>query len=319
MAEQTKIPVPPRTPPKVQSLRFCDVDALTEAVHSSQFEHLQIEPGAFLADLKRFIFDDLIIDTGCYTRKVIARGNFPPGCALLGCVLNNREEGYINGYRFNRNDVVIFPKPSELDYIQPAGTLWYAIALSDAILEQAGGQEIPIDRIKVMPGNWPLTQLLRGFFQNQPDSMAGVACDARAPSVSKATLLDQIRYVLEQYQGDTDVRRPSLQRRMAIVRQFERHVCERIAEPLRIPELCSEMGVSPRVLEYVFKEELGKTPKQYLELLRLSAFRRELSRSRFGNKAISEIAEHYGIRHLGRLSAAYQRQFGELPSETLKR
>ena len=131
--------------------------------------------------------------------------------------------------------------------------------------------------------------------------------------------MDQIRYVLEHYQGDPNVRRPSLQRRMAIVRQFERHVCERIAEPLRIPELCSEMGVSPRVLEYVFKEELGMTPKRYLELLRLSAFRRELSRSRFGNKAISEIAEHYGIRHLGRFSAAYQRQFGELPSETLKR
>jgi AraC family ethanolamine operon transcriptional activator len=106
---------------------------------------------------------------------------------------------------------------------------------------------------------------------------------------------------------------------MAIVRQFERHVCERIAEPLRIPELCSEMGVSPRVLEYVFKEDIGKTPKQYLELLRLSAFRRELLRNSSVNRAIKEIAGRYGISHLGRLSAAYQRQFGELPSESLKR
>jgi AraC-like DNA-binding protein len=319
MTEQTTIPVPPRVAPEVQSVRLCDVDALVEAVHSSHFEHVQIEPGTFLADLKRVIIDDLIIDSGCYTRKVIARGDFPRGCAVLGCVLDSREEGSINGYRFHRNDVVIFPKSSELDYIQPAGTLWYAIALSEALLEQAACQEIRIGRIKVMPGNWAVTRLIGGFLQNQPHSTSSVACAARVPPVSKATLLDQIRYVLEHYHGDPDIRRPSLQRRMAIVRQFERHVCERIAEPLRIPELCSEMGVSPRVLEYVFKEELGKTPKRYLELLRLGAFRRELSRSRFGNKTISEIAEHYGIRHLGRLSAAYQRQFGELPSETLRR
>jgi AraC family ethanolamine operon transcriptional activator len=318
MSEQTTAPTP-GTAPEVQSLCLHDVDALVEAIPSSRFEHVQVERGAFLAELKRVHIDDLTINSGCYTRRVIARGDFPPGSVLIGCVLDGREEGWINGYRFHHNDVVVYPKGSELDYIQPAATRWYAISLSEALLEQAGCQEIRVDRIKVMSGNWPLTQLIRELLHNQPDPTAGVARAASAPPPSRAILLDQVRRVLEHYQDHPDVRRPSRQRRMAMLRQFEHHVRERIAESLRLSELCSEVGVSQRVLEYVFKEELGMTPKQYLELLRLSAFRRELLLNRSGDPSITQIAGRHGISHLGRLSAAYRRQFGELPSETLGR
>jgi AraC-like DNA-binding protein len=319
MANQTTTSIPTGSTPEVQSLRLHDVDALAEAVRSSHFEHVQVEPGAFLAELRRINIADLTVDCGCYTRKVIARGDFPPGRIVLGCVLDSREEGWINGYRFHRDDVVVYPQGSELDYIQPAGTRWWAMSLSEELLEQSGCQEIRINSIKVMPGNWPLTRLIRGLLHDQPDSMAGVACATPARPPSKSMLLDQIRHVLEHYQGDPDVRRPSLQCRMAMLRQFEHHIRERIAEPLRLTELCSEMGMSQRVLEYVFKGELGMTPKQYLELLRLSAFRRELMRNSSAKMTVTELAGRCGINHLGRLSAAYRRQFGEFPSETLGR
>ena len=106
---------------------------------------------------------------------------------------------------------------------------------------------------------------------------------------------------------------------MALVRKFEQKVRERIDETLRIPELCRELGVSQRVLEYVFKEEIGVTPKQFSDVLRLNAFRRELLHRSTENQTITQIAGRYGMSHLGRLSAAYLRQFGEHPSDTLRR
>ena len=305
--------------PEVQRLRLFDADALAEAVRGARIEHIQLDRGRFQGELKRIDFGAIALDSGCYTRRLLARGAFPPGKIMIGCVLDSCEAGWINGYRFDRNNVVIFPTGAELDYVLPAGTRWCGIPLSDALLEQAGCQEIRIDRIKVMLGNWPLTRLMSGLLHNHPGATGRVACAAPLPPPNKAILLNQIRHVLEHYQGDRSVRQPTLQRRMAMLRQFEGHVRERIAEPLRLTELCSEIGVSLRVLEYVFKEELDMTPKQYLDLLRLSAFRRELLRNSSVNKTVTEIAGCYGISHLGRLAAAYQQQFGELPSETLRR
>ena len=306
--------------PEVQSLHLFDADALAEAVRSSRFEHVQLERGEFRAELKCITLGDLILNSGCYTRKVIARGDFPPGSIVLGCVLDSREEGYINGYRFNRNDVVIFPKGAELDYVQPAATRWCAIPLSEALLEKAGCEEMRIDKIKVMPGNWPLTRLMGSLLNNHPpDLTAGAAYSGSQPAPTEAILLDQIRRVLQHYCGELNVRRASAQNRMALVRKFEQKVRERIDETLRIPELCIELGVSQRVLEYVLKEEIGVTPKQFSDVLRLNAFRRELLHRSTENQTITQIAGRYGLSHLGRLSAAYLRQFGEYPSDTLRR
>ncbi len=320
MTVQTTAPAAVSAPPEVRSLRLFDADALAEAVRGSRFEHVQVERGVFLAELKRVDIGDLNVNSGCYTRKVIARGDFPPGSIVLGCVLDSREEGYINGYRFNRNDVVIFPQGAELDYVQPAATRWCAIALSETLLKEAGCQEMRIDKTKVMPGYWPVTRLMERLLNgDSPDSTGGVACSTPRPPPGKAVVLDQIREVLHHYRDDLKVRRPSLQNRMAMVRQFEHQVRERIHEVLRIPELCSELGVSQRVLEYVFKEEIGMTPKQFCEVLRLNAFRHELLRRNTENQTITQIAGCCGISHLGRLSAAYLRQFGELPSATIRR
>ncbi len=132
-------------------------------------------------------------------------------------------------------------------------------------------------------------------------------------------MLEQIRQVLNRYfDEDTNVRRPSLRNRMALLRQFEHKVRERIDTVVRIPELCTELGVSDRVLEYLVKEDIGMTPKQYVNVLRLNAVRRELLLTNIEHGSILKVARRHGVRHLGRFASQYRQQFDELPSWTLR-
>ncbi len=306
--------------PDVYTLSLFDADALSESVRSSCIEHVQLERGDFRAWLKRIDLGRLTIDSGYYTRKVIARGDFPPGSIILGCVLDCCDEGYINGCRLRRNDAVIFPNGAELDYLLPAATSWCTIQLPETLLEEAGCAEIRVDKIKVIPGNRALARLMGDLVNGHtPHSVAGMTRAGMWPPSSEEILLDLIRQVLNRYIGNVNVRRPNLHNRMTIVRQFNDKVNERIDTIIRIPELCTELSVSQRTLEYRIKEEIGMTPKQLLNVLRLNAVRRELLKGSTDNQTIIQIANNFGIDQLGRFAAAYQRQFGELPSYTLRR
>lgn len=85
-----------------------------------------------------------------------------------------------------------------------------------------------------------------------------------------------------------------------------------------IVDICHEINVSQRTLQYSFKALLGLTPINYLRILRLNWARQHL-RTPVNNKiTVTDIAMQWGFWHLGRFSSDYQMMFGELPSKTLK-
>ena len=88
-------------------------------------------------------------------------------------------------------------------------------------------------------------------------------------------------------------------------------------EPLTVQQICGAIGVSERTLQYAFQEQLGVTPKQYLQSVRLGGVRRDLRGSEPSIK-IADVANRWGFWHLGQFAADYCRQFGELPSENCR-
>ena len=89
-------------------------------------------------------------------------------------------------------------------------------------------------------------------------------------------------------------------------------------EPPTIEEVCRAAETSRRTLNYAFSERFDVTPKQYLLAVRMQRVRRDLVLAAPANK-VSEIAANWGFWHMGKFAADYRRQFGELPSQTLKR
>jgi AraC-like DNA-binding protein len=81
--------------------------------------------------------------------------------------------------------------------------------------------------------------------------------------------------------------------------------------------LAAAAGVRPRTLEAHFKAYLGTTPLGWMRRMRLARARRQLLAAGEG-ASVTGIANANCFGELGRFAGQYRRQFGELPSQTLR-
>ncbi len=90
-------------------------------------------------------------------------------------------------------------------------------------------------------------------------------------------------------------------------------------DDLNVADLCTQVGVSQRTLEYAFRERLGVSPMEFIRRLRLHGVRRALLAASRKDETVASIAMTFGFYQLGRFAADYRAVFGELPSVTLSR
>ena len=102
------------------------------------------------------------------------------------------------------------------------------------------------------------------------------------------------------------------------VRRAEAFIDAHLTEPIRIRDLVRASGVSERSLFEGFKRFREMTPMQFVRFRRLHAVRDALAHAEPGVR-VSQLAAEFGFAHFGRFATDYARQFGELPSETLRR
>jgi AraC family ethanolamine operon transcriptional activator len=84
-------------------------------------------------------------------------------------------------------------------------------------------------------------------------------------------------------------------------------------------DLARDVGVTDRTLLRTFQETFGVAPKKYLLLRELHAVRRSLRGGSERDATVADVLVRHGIWEFGRFAARYRDQFGELPSETLRR
>ena len=93
---------------------------------------------------------------------------------------------------------------------------------------------------------------------------------------------------------------------------------DQLHEPWSVDRLASALGLSSRTLHRVVRREFGVSPMLLLRQARLAQARSELGAPGPGT-TVTRVALDCGFTHLGRFSQEYARQFGEPPSETLRR
>src|SRR5262245_14751059 len=98
----------------------------------------------------------------------------------------------------------------------------------------------------------------------------------------------------------------------------EQHVVDRLGSAISIQGLAWFVGVSRRTLHDGFRRHRGCSPMRFVREKRMLAVHQDLLQPN-RTTSVTRTALKWGFNHLGRFSAYYARQFGELPSETLLR
>lgn len=91
-----------------------------------------------------------------------------------------------------------------------------------------------------------------------------------------------------------------------------------LSRRLSLTELEQVSNMSARNLQYVFSKRYGCSPMQWIRRERLALAREQLSHP-YLDKTVSQVALDCGFTHFSAFTTAYKRQFGELPSVTMKR
>jgi AraC-like DNA-binding protein len=78
-------------------------------------------------------------------------------------------------------------------------------------------------------------------------------------------------------------------------------------------------GMSVRSLQEGFRRHVGVPPMAYLQQIRLARARTALLEADPARTTVASVAHRWGFAHLGRFASAYRAEFGESPSETLRR
>ncbi len=112
------------------------------------------------------------------------------------------------------------------------------------------------------------------------------------------------------------------------VKFVEDYIAAHADEPITIEDLTTVSGVSVRTLFAGFQRFRGTSPMKHLRDVRLARARADLQMAvpnvmapnvTVPNVTVTEVALKWGFTQLGRFSVEYKRQYGESPSETLRR
>jgi len=110
-----------------------------------------------------------------------------------------------------------------------------------------------------------------------------------------------------------------LHHRAELARRARDYIHDHLDRPITLKDIYTAIGTSRRTLYYSFESIFDMTPIAYLKLQRLRGVRRSFKQADPKATSITKIANQWGFWSLYHFAKAYQAQFGELPSETLKR
>lgn len=121
----------------------------------------------------------------------------------------------------------------------------------------------------------------------------------------------------ELYREYRETRRPGP--KSDTVKRVTEFIHDNVERELTLPEIVRISGMSARTLHSGFSVAYGMGPMAYVKRLRLNRCHKELLAADAETEFVGDIAASWGFYHLSSFARYYRKEFGELPSETLKR
>lgn len=323
-----------RTNDQAQAL---EKDSWLKVSHSTDIEeHARSQPdwslryeqhscGRFEGNLCQLQLPGMRLIHEALSCAVRQRGSIGEGSYGFAMTVQQPGEAIFNGQRLN-NESIMIGRSEELDLSTPATFSMIGIVVDADLLNLLWER-----MYQKRPSSWIEHQVA---VQSRPNiaaylrethvgvlerirSTTGILRDPMAMlQVRDAILIEWIEAIPANV--DTSGLKNVEARKRVVQRACETMLVQP-DQPMSILQLCSQIGASPRKLEYCFQDILGTSPVKYLRTVRLNGVRRDLKRNSNISAGVNDIATRWGFWHLGKFSSDYKRQFGEMPSDTLRK
>ena len=299
-----------------------DAQSQARAQPDWQQEYRQLSAGLFQGRVQHVQLPGMRLVLEHSNRVLHQRGDLGRGAYGFAMPLALSEPGFFNGQRFEL-DSLLLGRGDELDLRTPTELSLMAVVVETELLQPLWQRMYQkplagwLEHQLVVPARPAAAQALRRLHTDlmtrllDPDS--SWQDDTALRQVRDALLIEWIEVIPERVDISS---LPSVTARRQLVDRVCGLMLAQPDEPLSMLALCSQVGASLRKLNCCFQDVLGTSPMKYLRALRLNGVRRELRAG--GVAAVQDAAAHWGFFHMGQFSTDYKKQFGELPSATLR-
>lgn len=305
--------------------KFNNYEAFAIVAREWNVDFMRTEPGDFEAGLVQFVYKDFQFGRATFNRGLDQRGSAPKSIWTFVITASPKTFLIFKNRKVKDNHLMIYPPGSEINATSMYGLDVLSFSASENFLENLAEN-------KGLPG-----------FKKKFQHIDMLKCE----NVQIDRLRSLLIHLFTILQCDKTQLNNNHEKSYFIIKIFERAFkaiynfgtifpifpatrlrdyafLQAIActhsfaqENLTVKGLILQTGVSEKTLEIVFQERLGISPKQYIRTYRLNQIRRELRSFHFNGK-ITNLANQWGLWHMGQFAKDYRNLFGELPSETLK-
>jgi AraC family ethanolamine operon transcriptional activator len=219
----------------------------------------------------------------------------------------------INGRTVAPNSVLVRPGDCEFELITPADYTIFGIVVHQEMLQNAAqrmGYAIDWEHLR----SAELVHASPAARQQCLHTLSSLLQDTGHHTTEETTRDTALEALLPLI--DTGVVshavRGSFSRRQRIVAKARDYLLAHHDQPITVPDLCQQLFVSRRTLQYCFEDVLDMTPVQYLRILRLNGARRDLRRT--PASTVRDVAADWSFWHFSQFSSDYRKLFGHSPS-----
>jgi len=305
--------------------RFQDFEQFDEATRGWDFDFRQLDRGPLDAELLQVGVGPVVLMQARFNRRFDQRGGAPPGLRTFA-LAEERVDVEWCGHSVSDASLNTFSRGGEFQAVSPPGFGVHTLSVTEEQLDGVA-EALGLASLPQLVDSAAQAALCEGAAVKAYRAALRRVCEtvSRDPSSAQRTdLQDELQFeiparllqTLAAFRGP--VAPPTFGARALALQRAIPYIEDHRDRPLTVREVCSAARVSWRTLDYAFREQFGVTPKAYLTALRLDGVRRELV-PRQGPVKVADVANRWGFWHMGQLAADYRKQFGELPSETLRR
>lgn len=299
---------------------FDNADEYVAALQTWDVDVVQLGPGDLAVDIMHLEAGDLQFLHNTNNNKLHRCGSTPKGCRTFGIAASPGVCCTSQGRPFTSDMIRIFPKSGEMEGLSCGRFDVYCISIPNEDLER---------RIEAL-GCPHVHDLIEDAFAATPPPTALAALQGTLAEMSwlaRSNMMAANYTLFEEVVASSlisclaNIKRPtfslSCPKRVTAVHQALDYIRRHARDGIYLADLCSEIGVSERTLLYSFNDILRTTPKAYIKAYRLGNVQRDLLRG--VETSVTDAATGWGFWHMGQFSVDYRKQFGESPSDTLKR